>query len=103
MSKLSCHIYLPPPVRHGLVRSGSLSARACLGRLRKPRAGSVGGRIVWTNLRQNGIPGSPSELRLRGVYHREVIRGGRSCQVDVVTGVDGRSAVKLIAAAANIR
>ena len=103
MSKFSCHIYLPPPVRQGAVQSGSFSARACFARLGKRRAGSVSGGIVWTNLHNKGIPRSPSELRLRGIYRREVIRGGRSCQVNVTTGVDGRPVVKLIAAAAKVR
>src|SRR5215472_16960805 len=96
MSKFSCHIYLPSPVRHGSVGCGFLST-TCLARLRKPRSGSVGGGLAWTNLRHKGIPGSPSELWLCSIYQRRVIRHGRSCHVNVTTGVDGHSVVRLIA------
>jgi hypothetical protein len=103
MNTFSCNVYVPPPARHGSIRSESFSARACLARLRKRRAGSVRGGIVWTNLCNKSIPGSASELRLRSIYRREIIRGGRSCEVNITTGVDGRSVVKLIAAATKVR
>ena len=103
MSKSSWHIYLSPPLRHCSVGCGSLSGSACLPRLQKPWARSVGGGVVWTNLCYKGIPGSPSELRLRGICRREVIRNGCSCNVDVATEVDGGSVVKLIAAASKVR